>query len=82
MALALAARRWTRDNGGMDIQLNGEARELPGPATVLQLLQAEGLAERRVAVEVNGAIVPRSRHAEHLLAEGDRVEIVHALGGG
>ena len=54
----------------------------PPPTTVLQLLQLEGLAERRVAVEVNGEIVPRSRHGEHALADGDRVEIVHALGGG
>lgn len=66
----------------MDIMLNGETRVLPSPATVAGLLQAEGLAERRVAVEVNGAIIPRSRHAEHALCEGDKVEIVHALGGG
>lgn len=62
--------------------LNGEPRSLPTPLTVLGLLQAEGLADRRVAVEVNGAIVPRGRHGEHSLADGDRVEIVHALGGG
>lgn len=62
--------------------LNGEPRELPGGADVLLLLEREGLAARRVAVEVNGDIVPRSRHAGHRLAEGDRVEIVHALGGG
>jgi len=78
--LALHAR--SRDNGRMDIMLNGETRVLPSPATVAGLLQAEGLAERRVAVEVNGAIIPRSRHSEHALCEGDKVEIVHALGGG
>ncbi|KGM55257.1 thiamine biosynthesis protein ThiS [Lysobacter daejeonensis GH1-9] len=66
----------------MDILLNGEPRALTAPASVLQLLQAEGLENRRVAVEVNGEIVPRSRHAEWTLATGDRVEIVHALGGG
>jgi sulfur carrier protein len=66
----------------MDILLNGEPRTLAAPASVQQLLQAEGLAERRVAVEVNGEIVPRSRHAGWALADGDRVEIVHALGGG
>jgi sulfur carrier protein len=66
----------------MDIVLNGESRSLATPATVLDLLQAEGLGDRRVAVEVNGEIVPRSRHGESLLREGDRVEIVHALGGG
>jgi len=71
-----------RHNGRMDITLNGEPRSLATPVTVHELLQAEGLVERRVAVEVNGSIVPRGRHATHPLADGDRVEIVHALGGG
>ncbi|MGQ4584365.1 sulfur carrier protein ThiS [Lysobacter sp. F60174L2] len=66
----------------MNITLNGEPRTLAAPTTVTALLQAEGLGERRVAVEVNGTIVPRSRHGEHPLADGDTVEIVHALGGG
>ena len=66
----------------MDIRVNGEPRTLPVPQTLQQLLEAEGLAERRVAIEVNGEIIPRSRHAEHLLRDGDSVEIVHALGGG
>jgi sulfur carrier protein len=70
------------DNTGMDIVLNGEPRAIAAQTTVLQLLQAEGLGERRVAVEVNGEIVPRGRHGEHALTSGDRVEIVHALGGG
>jgi sulfur carrier protein len=65
----------------MEILINGEPREVAA-ATVLELLQAQGLGERRVAVEVNGEIVPRSRHGEHALAAGDRIEIVHALGGG
>ena len=46
------------------------------------LLHEQGLAERRVAIEVNGEIVPRARRAEHVLRAADRVEIVHALGGG
>ena len=66
----------------MDIIRNGEPRALPGPCTVLALLEANELAGRKVAVEVNGTIVPRSRHAEHALKDGDRIEIVHALGGG
>ena len=70
------------DNPHMDIRLNGEPLALPAPCTLTDLLIAQGLAERRVAVEVNGEIVPRGRHAEHLLADGDVVEIVHALGGG
>lgn len=75
-------RRALRDNGGMDIVLNGDMLTLGEAPTILDLLQAQGLAERRVAVEVNGEIVPRGRHATHALREGDRVEIVHALGGG
>ncbi len=66
----------------MDILLNGEPHALEAPCTVAQLLHRTGLAERRVAVEVNQAIVPRSRHDSHELAPGDRVEIVHAIGGG
>ncbi len=69
-------------NGGMDIQLNGQPRRIDTGANIVVLLEKEGLAERRVAVEVNGEIIPRSLHATHALAEGDRVEIVHALGGG
>lgn len=70
------------DNRGMDILLNGEPATVADDSTIASLLQARGLAERRVAVEVNGRIVPRGQHADHALAAGDRVEIVHALGGG
>ena len=66
----------------MQIQLNGEPRRIESDATITTLLDAEDLAQRRVAVEVNGEIVPRGRHAEHRLHDGDKVEIVHALGGG
>ncbi len=66
----------------VNITLNGEPRQLPQSATVLDLLQAEHLTERRVAVEVNAEIVIRSLHATHVLEDGDVVEIVHALGGG
>ena len=71
-----------RDNDGMRIHLNGEPTDLPAASTVAQLLLHQGLVERRVAVEVNGEIIPRSRHGEHALTTGDRIEIVHALGGG
>ncbi len=70
------------DNTPMQIFLNGAALALDGPTTITALLDQQGLGERRVAVEVNGDIVPRSRHREHLLGDADRVEIVHALGGG
>jgi sulfur carrier protein len=66
----------------MKILLNGEPRTLASGASIADLLQAEGLAGRRVAVEVNGTIVPRGTHATHALADGDKVEVVHALGGG
>ena len=66
----------------MDLVINGEPQQLPAPLTVAALLEARGLAGRRVAVERNGEIVARSRHAETLLAAGDRIEIVVAVGGG
>jgi sulfur carrier protein len=72
----------TSDNPEMDIRLNGEYLALPAPCTLAELLIAQSLVGRRVAVEVNGEIIPRGRHAEHSLADGDAVEIVHALGGG
>lgn len=76
------ARRHALHNDDMNIELNGQVRPLQPHTTVAALLLEEGLAQRRVAVEVNGAIVPRGAHAEHALRDGDRVEIVHALGGG
>lgn len=66
----------------MQIQLNGEARTLDAEASVAQLVESLGLAGRRIAVEVNEEIVPRSVHGETRLSDGDRVEIVHAIGGG
>ena len=66
----------------MDIRLNGARQRVPAECSVLQLLAEVGLAERRVAVEVNGEIVPRGQHGGLVLHEGDRIEIVHALGGG
>lgn len=82
LSAALADARGRGDNGRMDIVLNGQPRQIAMATSVLQLLQLEGLTERRVAVEVNGEIVPRSRQGERWLTEGDRIEIVHALGGG
>jgi len=66
----------------MNITLNGESRELPDAATVAQMLVLLGYGERRVAVELNRAVVPKSRHATQALAEGDRIEIIQAIGGG
>ena len=66
----------------MRILLNGETRDFPAPLTVLGLLAAIGLGDKRVAVEVNREVVPRSRHEAQALADGDRVEIIQAIGGG
>jgi len=66
----------------MRIQLNGESYELPDGEPVAALLTRLELTGRRVAVELNQDIVPRSQHTETALAEGDQVEVVHAIGGG
>ena len=66
----------------MQIVLNGEPRTVPAGTSAENVIELLALGGRRVAVEVNGEIVPRSRHAEHELKTGDRVEIVHAVGGG
>ncbi|MFU7045117.1 sulfur carrier protein ThiS [Pseudomonas aeruginosa] len=66
----------------MQIQLNGEPFELPDAQSVADLLARLELGGRRVAVELNLDIVPRSQHASTALKDGDCVEIVHAIGGG
>lgn len=66
----------------MRIQLNGEPYELPDGETVEALLTRLDLTGRRVAVELNQDIVPRSQHPATALTEGDQVEVVHAIGGG
>jgi sulfur carrier protein len=66
----------------MEILLNGETHTVATGTTVLALLEQAGHAGRKVAVEVNLAVVPRSTHATHVLADGDRVEIIRAIGGG
>src|SRR5262245_34966194 len=68
------------------ISLNGKPRDVPappsGPLSVQALLQHVGLAGTRVAVEVNGAVVPRAQLASRSIAAGDRVEVVTFVGGG
>jgi len=66
----------------VEIFVNGESRQLSEDMTVRLLLEEMGLTDKRLAVEVNLEIVPRSRHVSHILRAGDRVEIVHAIGGG
>ncbi len=64
------------------IHVNGQSMALGHPLTVAALLADSGHAGKRVAVELNGEVVPRSRHADTELRDGDRVEIVVAVGGG
>ena len=62
--------------------INGEPRAIEKPLTVTALLADMGLAGRKIAVEQNGVIVPKSRHGEVFVSAGDEIEIVTAVGGG
>jgi len=64
------------------IELNGEQHDVAEACSVASLVASLGLAEHRVAVAVNRAVIPRSRYAAQALAAGDRVEILEAVGGG
>lgn len=66
----------------MQIVLNGTPRQVASDVTVARLALEVVPSARRIAVELNGRILPRSRHAEYRLVDGDRIEIVHAVGGG
>lgn len=66
----------------MQILVNGVAREVPAAATVAVLITDLGLQGQRCAAELNGDLLPRSHWAERVLAEGDRLEVVRAIGGG
>jgi sulfur carrier protein len=66
----------------MELTINGEPRQFSGVLTVAALVETLGYTGKRIAVERNGEIVPRSRHADVALAAGDRLEIVVAVGGG
>jgi sulfur carrier protein len=66
----------------MKIILNGQERSFEAPLTITALLQQMELGGRRVAVEVNQEIVPRSQHGVFELQDNDRVEVVFAIGGG
>lgn len=66
----------------MQITVNGSLQSVADGLDVAALLESLQLAGQRLAVERNGEIVPRSRHAATALTEGDRIEIVRAIGGG
>ena len=66
----------------MNIQVNGEGREIAAGSTVANLLGELGVTQPHVAVEVNLEVVPRAEHREAVLRDGDRVEVVTLVGGG
>ena len=66
----------------LTISLNGVEHRVESTISVAALLAQNGYANRKVAVEINREIVPKSEHEQRLVEDGDRVEIVHALGGG
>ena len=66
----------------MELVINGEARSFDLPLTLAGLVEQLGMKQDRVAVELNHTIVPREKWAEASLSEGDRLEIVHFVGGG
>ena len=66
----------------IEIVVNGKGQAHPGPLSVEALIQGMALTGKKIAVERNGEIVPRAAHGATLLADGDRLEIVVAVGGG
>ncbi len=66
----------------MKLQINGEARDFNAPLPLTSLIEQLGMKQDRVAVELNRSIVPRDQWAATSLSEGDRLEIVHFVGGG
>jgi sulfur carrier protein len=67
----------------MDVMLNGSPHRFdPPPATVADIVRALNLEGKRIAVEMNGAIVPKSLYGETRVAAGDQLEVVAAVGGG
>jgi sulfur carrier protein len=72
----------TKTTATISCVINGARREFADAPSISEILTALNLAGRKVAVEKNGAIVPKSRRAEVRLADGDNVEIVAAVGGG
>ncbi|MGH8174513.1 MAG: sulfur carrier protein ThiS [Rhodanobacteraceae bacterium] len=66
----------------MKIVFNGDETEIERDTTLAELLASAGLLGKRIAIEVNREIVPRSEYATRSLAPADRIEVVQAIGGG
>lgn len=66
----------------IQLTINGEARQFDQPINIAQFIDQNNLQGKRIAIERNGEIVPRSQYAEQFLADGDQLEVVVAVGGG
>lgn len=66
----------------MQVTINAETKELPEACSVAQMIELLSLQNKRLAVEINKELVPRSEFASHQIQEGDEIEIVQAIGGG
>jgi len=70
------------DGGIVKVTVNGQTQTLPDDTTAAGLIEIMGLAGQRLALEINGEIVPASTHQTRDFQHGDKIEIVHAVGGG
>ena len=66
----------------MRLTVNGESREVEPGTTIAGLVGLLGADSRRVAVAVNGTVIPRASHPDRVLAEGDEIEVIEPVGGG
>lgn len=66
----------------MQIYINGDTEVIDDGSSVADIVEKLDLAGKRIAIEINEELVPRSTFSEHLLSDGDNIEIVHAIGGG
>ena len=66
----------------MKIQVNGKAIQVDSSFTIADLINQLGYQDQRIAVEINEAIIPKSTHAEYVISEADKIEIIKAVGGG
>ena len=66
----------------MKILFNGQTLDLAENSTLLELIESQNLVGKRLAAEVNLEIIPKTEHANYILKNDDKVEIVHAIGGG
>ena len=66
----------------MNIQVNGKSLEVIKPLTIVDLIKQLDYQNQRIAIEINEAIIPKSNHAEFMISDNDKIEIIKAVGGG